>query len=575
MSPQQHRIKRQVFEIRGCPSARAWGVQSEIPRIYYQRLIPLIETAFASVSTPDRILRIETLEIDLGEVPLDALEAALTKDFAAILASELAEAISKAQRVPGTTEDATLASHLELFTYYLKTGAVPWWADLGNRSLLEENLEFLIQQAPSALRQAVPELTSQDWALHRIVLSYPDHLLDGLFRVLAPHLEAALPGFCQELMALLRMASASRNQSLSTGKNLLWEETLRLASSREGSAFEPASFFRAILMRVAQRSGVAYRSLIADIDQGLKTDPPEVHPRTADIARSLYREIFSPTVESTSETDSIRAELVELLERIDRLGPEPLRPAVKSALSCGPSALSFAADLRVRLRDSLDRLPPRSLAEILAKLKVWENQATDGKTLTRDLVEELAEKVAEVTLEPAPIDLRFSDADDLYVNNSGLVILWPFLERFFKDLGLVDRKKFTDQAAVQRAVGVLQYLVSEDRSPREHLVALNKVLCGMALDQIFDFGLPVTEFEIEQCRHLLTAVIEHAPILRRMSIAGFRNTFLLRKGQLSARDGIWRLRVERETYDVVLDRFPWSVNWLKLPWMEFPMQVEW
>jgi Contractile injection system tape measure protein len=563
MSPQQHRIKRQVFEIRGCPSARAWGVQSEIPRIYYQRLIPLIETAFASVSTPDRILRIETLEIDLGEVPLDALEAALTKDFAAILASELAEAISKAQRVPGTTEDATLASHLELFSYYLKTGAVPWWADLGNRRLLEENLEFLIQQAPSVLRQAMPELTSQE-ALRRIVLSYPDHLLDGLFRVLTPHLEAALPGFYRELTALLRMASASWNQSLSPGRNLLWEETLRLANSREGSAFEPTSFFRSILMRVAHRSGIAYRSLIADIDQGLQTDSPELHPRTVVIARSLYREIFSPIIgsvpetdlESVSKSDSIRAEVVELLERFDRFGP-------------------FAADFRDRLRASLDRLSPRSLVEVLAKLKLSESQVAAGETLTRDLVDELVEKVAEVTLEPAPVDLRFSEADDLYVNNSGLVILWPFLERFFKDLGLVDKRKFTDQAAVQRAVGLLQYLVSEDRSPQEHLVALNKVLCGMALDQIFDFGPPVTEVEIEQCRHLLTAVIEHAPILRRMSIAGFRNTFLLRKGQLSARDGIWRLRVERETYDVVLDRFPWSVNWLKLPWMEFPMQVEW
>ena len=173
------------------------------------------------------------------------------------------------------------------------------------------------------------------------------------------------------------------------------------------------------------------------------------------------------------------------------------------------------------------------------------------------------------------IDLSFSDSDELYVNNSGLVILWPFLNRFFKHLGLVEEKKFKDEAAVQRAVGLLQYLVSEDASPQEYLLPLNKVLCGMALDEVFDFGPPVTEVEIEECRQLLTLVIEHAPILRNMSVPGFRNTFLLRKGQLSARDGIWRLRVERETYDVVLDRFPWSVSWLRLPWMDFPMHVEW
>ena len=41
-----------------------------------------------------------------------------------------------------------------------------------------------------------------------------------------------------------------------------------------------------------------------------------------------------------------------------------------------------------------------------------------------------------------------------------------------------------------------------------------------------------------------------------MSHAGFRGSFLLRQGQLSVLDGKWLLRAERETYDLVLDRFP-------------------
>jgi len=101
------------------------------------------------------------------------------------------------------------------------------------------------------------------------------------------------------------------------------------------------------------------------------------------------------------------------------------------------------------------------------------------------------------------------------------------------------------------------------------------VLCGIPVDEVFDFGLPLTEHEIEECNNLLSAAIEQAPILHNMSAAAFRVTFLLRRGQLSTRDGAWLLRVERETYDVVLDRFPWSIAWLKLPWMEDPMQVEW
>jgi hypothetical protein len=74
---------------------------------------------------------------------------------------------------------------------------------------------------------------------------------------------------------------------------------------------------------------------------------------------------------------------------------------------------------------------------------------------------------------------------------------------------------------------------------------------------------------------MLTAVIANAPILRDMSIDGFRGSFLLRKGVLSVRDGAWLLRVERASYDVVLDRFGWGISWVKLPWMQAPLCVEW
>ncbi|MBK7676134.1 MAG: hypothetical protein IPJ27_16055 [Candidatus Accumulibacter sp.] len=175
----------------------------------------------------------------------------------------------------------------------------------------------------------------------------------------------------------------------------------------------------------------------------------------------------------------------------------------------------------------------------------------------------------------ARVDQAFSDSDAIYLDNAGLVILWPFLQSFFGRLGLLDEKRFRDEAAAHRAAGLLQYVATADEAPPEYLLPLNKVLCGIALDEVFDFGEPIGVEEVEECTDLLTAVIAQAPILRQMSIAGFRSTFLLRQGQLSARDGNWLLRVQRETHDIVLDRFPWSVQIVKLPWMTALMQVEW
>ena len=173
------------------------------------------------------------------------------------------------------------------------------------------------------------------------------------------------------------------------------------------------------------------------------------------------------------------------------------------------------------------------------------------------------------------LDARFAAADEVYIANAGLVILWPFLENFFARVNLLEARQFKDSAAQQRAVGLLQYVATEDPSPPEYLLPLNKVLCGMELDEVFEVALPITESEAEECINLLTAVIANAPILKNMSLNGLRGTFLLRQGVLSIRDGAWLLRVERETYDVVLDRFPWTMQWVKLPWMDTALRVEW
>jgi hypothetical protein len=174
-----------------------------------------------------------------------------------------------------------------------------------------------------------------------------------------------------------------------------------------------------------------------------------------------------------------------------------------------------------------------------------------------------------------PINSSFSETDAIYVGNGGLVILWPFLQPFFDRLGLTHNKQFKDTSSAQRAVGLLQYLASGDESPLEFLLPLNKMLCGLAPESVFDFGVEISLEEKQECDDLLAAVIQQAPILKSMSIAGFRVSFLLRQGQLSSRDGQWLLRVERETHDIVLDRFPWGVSIIRLPWMTAIMQVEW
>lgn len=169
----------------------------------------------------------------------------------------------------------------------------------------------------------------------------------------------------------------------------------------------------------------------------------------------------------------------------------------------------------------------------------------------------------------------FGNSDRVETSSGGLALLATFLQRFVGRLGLVEVNRFVNPAAQHRAVGLLSFLATGNLVPVEYLTTVEKVLCGMAIDEVLDFGEPVTDAEADECSTLLLAMIEHAGVLGDLSIEGLRGTFLLRPGVISAEDGVWVMRVERRPFDVVLDRLPWSFDWVTLPWMHSAMRVEW
>ena len=170
---------------------------------------------------------------------------------------------------------------------------------------------------------------------------------------------------------------------------------------------------------------------------------------------------------------------------------------------------------------------------------------------------------------------RAQDITQLHIDDAGLVILWPFLRPLFTHLGLLEGVGFRDPGTQLRAAALLRLVAGGDLEIAEFQLPLAKILCGLDPDALFELDAPLCEEESSECTRMLEAVILRAPILKKMSVAGLRGTFLLRPGILSVRDGSWLLRVEHRPFDLVLERFPWTFEWIKLPWMQTPLQVEW
>jgi hypothetical protein len=162
------------------------------------------------------------------------------------------------------------------------------------------------------------------------------------------------------------------------------------------------------------------------------------------------------------------------------------------------------------------------------------------------------------------------------VENAGLILLSPFLERFFGVLGLYLHGEFIHQAAKERALGLTHYLVTGKPECEEHLLPLNKVMLDWPLNKTINKEFIPDEKESEECIELLRSVISHWGILKNTSVEGLREAFLLRKGRLEKeKNQGWILRVERKPHDLLLDLLPWSVGIIKLPWMNTFISTVW
>jgi hypothetical protein len=162
-----------------------------------------------------------------------------------------------------------------------------------------------------------------------------------------------------------------------------------------------------------------------------------------------------------------------------------------------------------------------------------------------------------------------------YINNAGLILIWPYLTRFFDQVGLLEAKSFRFEASRERAVLLLQHLVTGESQWPEHQLLLNKVLCGWPIGDPVNQSITLTDCERTESDQLLCSIIENWKMLKHTSIGGLRSSFLQRQGRLIQQDQGWQLTVARVGYDVLLDSLTWGIGLVLLPWMKQPVFVEW
>lgn len=176
---------------------------------------------------------------------------------------------------------------------------------------------------------------------------------------------------------------------------------------------------------------------------------------------------------------------------------------------------------------------------------------------------------------PATKAVESALEEGLWVNYAGVVLAAPYLPRLFALLKLTVDGQFVDFYASQRAAYLLQYLVQGSTDASADGLLLNKLICGIgtAIPLLPDLELSANDKAVAE--QLLQGIIQNWSIIGKTSIEGLRTTFLQRPGWIALKDDAWQLKVQTGTFDMLLDKLPWSFSIIKYAWMEKPIHVTW
>lgn len=619
-----HIIRRQVIEVDVPSVESAWRIQDRLSQLYRYELTRILEEVFAGIANPGEVLRIDRLEVDLGNIKPGTLE----EDFAGRLREKLHEQLSLAAATaasgttaaapPGETElkaKAVKYSQTDLLYHFLLSGTVPWWYRKSTFGTIASVAAKVILEKPAWCRlQLVPLLSSAE-IRRRLV----QHLSDGELAAFIRHTDDAVATTAALAFEPLAkaMQAGSHRPAPAVFRLEFWDAVLSSALLKKQEALcallaredviTPAARLSSkvpAINHLAEIAGImkefeAEKIAVADLLPGEKKKEEKISPRKtrppgeqpgAEDGSLPPDEQDDKTAEETGSRKKGKKKLVLRKKRVKRSPGGKLHGTAGEestdfdAQQTGDSVETGAIDTSL-VNEAQKETFNEAQNEILRTSTDVPGKNDVAATPGRQQAEEsVTSKPTQRQEKPATrngdkedfvYEISPEDLCDFTVDNAGLVLLWPYLKPYFTELGLVTGRAFTDTAARHRAIHLLQYLAAGDNAYEEHDLVFNKILCGADLTEPVDMHFEITAQEIEESEGLLRAIIDNWKAIGKTSVNSLRGSFLNKEGTLKKTGQGWQLNIERTTIDMLIDRLPWGLSMIRLPWCEEMIYVEW
>jgi len=510
-----HIIKKQSVAIEFRDRQEGMGLQNKIADLVKDKIIPQLDEVFSEIAGPGKYLSLDELLIDAGTLNAAHWEEELVintmRQVKEKLRTESPYIISR-QITGSDAVGPNTISDWEAFFHFLEFGYLPWYAANIPLAELEERVLVHLKQSSNKITELQQKLSAEKNILLRFIFQFS-------------------ASFTEEVIDSI----AIDKQKTRAGEKLIYSFNFLSVDTRQQLILLFRLFYAAAAGEIKYLQSAALKEAAA-----INSTP------------SVYRLIKKELIPVRAFTPA--RVLVELMEEALRYDHAKVVPSV-------------------------DLLFESVIPEISVK-KNGSGYSSERPELPSETDTKRAETKQEKTSLPQK-ERNESKKEEAYnqgifVSNAGLIILHPFLAGLFRELKLTNENNEWLQPSFQaRAVLITQYLITGMEETDEHLLVLNKLLCGYSSEDTLERHLILTDEEKKEIASLLQTVITYWEALKNTTIEGLRNTFLLRDGKLTINENGWLLQIEQKAWDVLLDTLPWGTSMIKTPWMNELLRVQW
>ncbi len=601
---QTHIIKKQVLDVTLDSDVGSFSLQSELGRIYHEDMVPLIDEYCNLLSNDDEIIRIDKLEIDLGNIDKKAMRRELVKNLKKDLNRKLNQVLLKKeeQKMQNYQEDQpagniskkenklniSQGSDFTLLEFFLEKGQLPWWVVKNKKVNLRDIMEKLVKENSDKLKDMILRVVQTNHQIKRLIYQFSDTVLEQILKLYTHE----APFFNELVTQTLKMDILTDDNALEL-KYSLWKIILTNLSTNE---ILPEKTFKNVVEHISKNYDKKYDLVYENLRKTMEKNGyqlPLKKEQSKDeayhkemvqfikklingfkqIQNMLEQALTSNELDTDKKTllNKIIAELKNKIQKAEGIKTqnqlEPEKPIISSEVQ-------KAADIKMFQQQKKD------LEDFFTKLtneliSIFDVPPADKEKFKDSLSQMMTQKDnKEEILKTQKAD-KFSDSEEIYIQNAGLVLAWPYLDSLFKTAGLVKEGAFIGKKEQEQALGLLHYMVYGTKEYAEHDCVLDKILCSVELEEPVYTNHFFKGNEYEECNRLCAALIFNWPAVKDMSVPALREMFLKREGVLVWQGSNWLLRIEQKTHDILLNQLPWSINVIKLPWMEKPLMVEW